>query len=37
MGLLLVALLVNKLIAHASSISPWGYELEEQPAAKSLA
>jgi len=36
-GKLFVALLVNKLIAHASSISPWGYELEEQPAAKPLA
>lgn len=36
-GKLFVALLVNKLIAHASSISPWGYELEEQSTAKPLA
>lgn len=36
-GKLFVALLVNKLIEHASSISPWGYELEEQPTAEPLA
>ena len=36
-GKLFVALLTEKLIDHASSNSPWGYLLEEQPAAERLA
>ncbi|MDE0626458.1 MAG: IS4 family transposase [Bryobacterales bacterium] len=36
-GKLLVALLVEKLIRHASAISPWGYPLESAPAAQRLA
>ena len=36
-GKLFVALLTEKLVDHASSISPWGYFLEEQPAAERLA
>ena len=36
-GKLFVALLTEKLIQHASSISPWGYILEEQPAPECLA
>lgn len=36
-GKLLVALLVEKLIAHAESISPWGYGLEESPATQCVA
>ena len=36
-GKLFVALLTEKLVHHAASISPWGYFLEEQPAAKRLA
>ena len=36
-GKLFVALLTEKLIAHASSISPWGYILEEQPATERVA
>ena len=36
-GKLLVALLVEKLIRHASAISPWGYPLEAAPAAQRLA
>jgi transposase len=28
-GKLLVALIVEKLVEHASSVSPWGYVLEE--------
>ena len=36
-GKLLVALLVEKLIRHASAISPWGYPLEATPAAQRLA
>lgn len=36
-GKLFVALLTEKLIKHASSISPWGYILEEQPASECLA
>jgi len=36
-GKLLVALLVEKLIAHAESISPWGYWLEESPATQCVA
>ncbi len=36
-GKLFVALLTEKLIHHASSISPWGYILEEQPASERLA
>ena len=36
-GKLLVALLVEKLIRHASAISPWGYPLEPVAAAQRLA
>ena len=36
-GKLFVALLTEKLVDHASSISPWGYFLEEQPAAERMA
>ncbi len=36
-GKLFVALLTNKLIEYASSISPWGYVLEEQSATECLA
>ncbi len=36
-GKLFVALLTEKLIKHASSISPWGYILEEQSATERLA
>lgn len=36
-GKLLVALLVEKLIAHAQSVSPWGYRLEESPTAQRVA
>ncbi|MHC4192232.1 MAG: transposase, partial [Planctomycetota bacterium] len=36
-GKLFVALLTEKLISHASSISPWGYILEEQSAPERLA
>ncbi len=36
-GKLFVALLTNKLIEYASTISPWGYILEEHTATKRLA
>ncbi len=36
-GKLFVALLTEKLVDHASTISPWGYFLEAQPAAECLA
>lgn len=36
-GKLLVALLVEKLIAHANFISPWGYFLEKETAGERLA
>lgn len=36
-GKLLVALLVEKLIAHAESVSPWGYGLEESPPTQRVA
>lgn len=36
-GKLFVALLVEKLVRHATSISPWGYELEESSAVQRLA
>jgi len=36
-GKLLVALLTEKLIAHAKIISPWGYQLEKPPPAQPLA
>ncbi len=36
-GKLFVALLTNKLIEYASTISPWGYIMEEHAAAKRLA
>lgn len=36
-GKLLVALLVEKLIDHAISVSPWGYLLEEPAPSKCLA
>lgn len=36
-GKLLVALLTEKLIRHASSVSPWGYDLEKTPAIQCMA
>jgi len=36
-GKLFVALLTEKLMAHAESFSPWGYPFEQKQAAKSLA
>ena len=36
-GKLLAALLVDKLIRHASTLSPWGYELESGTTAQPLA
>ena len=36
-GKLFVALLTNKLIEYASSISPWGYILEEHATSERLA
>ena len=36
-GKLFVALLTNKLIEYASSVSPWGYILEEHPTSECLA
>jgi hypothetical protein len=36
-GKLFVALLTNKLIEYASSISPWGYIMEEQQTTECLA
>ena len=36
-GKLLVALLTEKLIAHAKTISPWGYQFETRPLAQPLA
>lgn len=36
-GKLFVALLTERLVAHASAISPWGYELEKGPATERLA
>lgn len=36
-GKLFVALLTNKLIEYASSVSPWGYILEEYAASECLA
>ena len=36
-GKLFVALLTEKLVKHASSVSPWGYELEEQAICERLA
>jgi len=33
-GKLLVALLVEKLIAHARALSPWGYRLAETPTTR---
>ena len=36
-GKLFVALLVEKLIAHARAISPWGYRLAETPAIQCVA
>jgi len=36
-GKMLVALLTEKLIAHAKSISPWGYELQALSPAQPLA
>ncbi len=36
-GKLLVALLLEKLRAHAESLSPWGYELEESPTTQCVA
>lgn len=36
-GKLFVALLTNKLIEHAASISPWGYIMEEPPASERMA
>lgn len=31
-GKLIVALLTEKLVEHASALSPWGYELQAPPA-----
>jgi hypothetical protein len=36
-GKLLVALLVEKLVYHATAISPWGYYLEAEPPTQRLA
>jgi Transposase DDE domain len=36
-GKLLVALLAEKLIAHAKTISPWGYHLQSTPTLQPLA
>ena|ERR1700674_3036281 len=36
-GKMLVALLVEKLIAHARSVSPWGYPLRGQPPSQPMA
>jgi hypothetical protein len=36
-GKLFVALVTNKLISYATSVSPWGYVLEENSPAKRLA
>ncbi len=36
-GKLLLALLVEKVIRHAESISPWGYDLEKTQAAQRVA
>jgi hypothetical protein len=36
-GKLLVALLTEKLIAHAKTISPWGYQLQKSPPVQPLA
>ncbi len=36
-GKLLVALLIEKMVDHAASISPWGYHLAETSSAKCLA
>ena len=36
-GKLLVALLTEKLIAHAKTISPWGYQLQRTLLAQPLA
>ena len=36
-GKLLVALLVEKLIGHATAISPWGYHLAAPQGAQRLA
>ena len=36
-GKLFAALLTNKLIEYASSISPWGYILEEQSTSERMA
>ena len=36
-GKLLVALLTEKLIAHAKTVSPWGYQLQKPPSAQPLA
>jgi hypothetical protein len=36
-GKLFVALLTNKLIEYASSVSPWGYKLEEYTTSECLA
>lgn len=36
-GKMLVALLVEKLIAHARSVSPWGYPLDGQPPSQPVA
>jgi hypothetical protein len=36
-GKLFVALLTEKLMAHAAAISPWGYDLEQRPRAERMA
>jgi hypothetical protein len=36
-GKLFTALVTEKIIEHAVSVSPWGYVMEENPASKSMA
>ncbi len=36
-GKLLVALLAEKVIRHATSVSPWGYDMAPQPHSQSVA
>ena len=36
-GKMFVAMVTQKLVDHASTVSPWGYELEEPPTSKCLA
>jgi hypothetical protein len=36
-GKLLIALLTEKLVDYASTVSPWGYRLEEAPTQQCVA